>query len=331
MRTASSMLCLPGGRQSAKRVGWHVASVLLAAAALAGAPAAAQAPVPRATQAATPSQAAYPTPQAAFEAFVAALKGDEAAKEKVLGRDFRRSMPSITADEAAELRTKFLDAYAASNKVIMRGESEAMLEAGREGWTLPIPVVRGPDGWRFDLAAAAQEIKVRAIGRNEISAVQSLLALVDAQLEYAEMDPMKTGTAQYARRILSSPGKKDGLYWPQGAGDPESPLGELLATAQTDGANRQVGYHGYHFRLLYGQGGSAKGGAYSYIVKDRMVGGFAAVAWPVRYGETGVMTFIVNHDGMVFEKDLGPDTAAAAGRIQVFDPDKTWTKAEATP
>jgi hypothetical protein len=331
MKTVSAMLCPPDGRQSHKRVAWRAALVLLPMA-FACAPAAAQAPVPRATQAVAPSQAAaYPTPQAAFEAFVAALKGDEAAKEKVLGRDFRKSMPSITADEAAELRTKFLDAYAASNKVIMHGESQAMLEAGREGWTLPIPVVKGPDGWRFDLAAAAQEIKVRAIGRNEISAVQSMLALVDAQLEYAEMDPMKTGTAQYARRILSSPGKKDGLYWPQGAGDPESPLGELLATAQTDGANRQVGYHGYHFRLLYGQGANAKGGAYSYVVKDRMVGGFAAVAWPVRYGETGVMTFMVNHDGTVFEKDLGSDTAAAAGRIQFFDPDKTWTKADTTP
>jgi hypothetical protein len=328
MKKASSSLfprCSRPGRGT-----WPLVASVLLAAALAGAPVAAQAPTPRAAPAAA-SQAAYATPQAAFDAFVAALQGDEAAKQKVLGRDFRRSMPSITADEAAELRKKFLDAYAAGHKVIMHGEAEAVLEAGREGWTLPIPVVKGPDGWKFDLAAAAQEIKVRAIGRNEISAVQSLLAIADAQLEYAETDPMKTGIAQYARRILSTPGKKDGLYWPQGAGEPESPLGELLATAQVDGANRQDGYYGYHFRLLYGQGANAKGGAYSYIVKDRMIGGFAAVAWPVRYGETGVMTFIVNHDGAVFEKDLGPDTAASASRIQTFDPDKTWTKADTTP
>jgi hypothetical protein len=327
--TAASILCPPDRWQGHNRGACYFATVFLAAV-IASAPAVAQAPVPRPAQV-TVSQAAYATPQAAFEAFVAALQGDEAAKQKVLGRDFRRHMPSIDAEEAAELRKKFLDAYAAGNKIIMRGDSQAVLEAGREGWTLPIPVVKGPDGWKFDLAAAAQEVKVRAIGRNEIAAVQSLLAIADAQIEYAEMDPMKTGTAQYARRILSSPGKKDGLYWRQGAGDPESPLGEILATAQVDGANRQEGYHGYHFRLLYGQGTNAKGGAYSYIIKDRMIGGFAAVAWPVRYGETGVMTFIVNHDGTVFEKDLGTDTPAAASRIQTFDPDKTWTKADTTP
>jgi hypothetical protein len=141
---------------------------------------------------------------------------------------------------------------------------------------------------------------------------------------------MKTG-AQYARQLVSTPGKKDGLYWEQKEGDLESPLGELVARAQARGADATTGYFGYHYRMLHAQGPNAPGGARPYIVNGRMIGGFAVIAWPVRYGETGVMTFIVNQDGMVFEKDLGPNTAGAAGQVKSFDPDKTWQKSDTTP
>ena len=211
------------------------------------------------------------------------------------------------------------------------GDAKATLEVGGDGWTFPIPLVKRGDGWRFDIVAGAEEIQDREIGRNELAVVQVLLAIVDAQHDYIDADPMKVGTPQYARRLLSSPGKKDGLYWEQRPGDPESPLGNLVAHAQADGANKEEGYHGYHYRMLYAQGANAPGGAHDYLVKNKMIGGFAVIAWPVRYADTGVMTFMVSHDGVVYEKDLGPNTAAAAARIKSFDPDKTWKKADTTP
>jgi hypothetical protein len=145
------------------------------------------------------------------------------------------------------------------------------------------------------------------------------------------MDPMRSGSTQYARRIMSSPGKKDGLYWESAPGEPESPIGGLIAAAQAGGANSKDGYHGYHYRLLYSQTANAPGGAFDYVIKGRMIGGFAVIAWPVTYGETGIMSFIVSHDLVVYEKDLGPNTAAAAAAIQAFNPDKSWSKADTTP
>ena len=195
---------------------------------------------------------------------------------------------------------------------------------------MPIPLVKEAGGWRFDVDAGRIELTAREIGRNELTVVQSLLAIVDAQRDYSALDPMKTGVATYARRLLSSPGKKDGLYWETKPGEPESPLGALVAKAQP--GDREVdGYYGYHYRLLYGQGPAAKGGAYSYLVNGRMIGGFGVIAWPVRYGETGVMSFIVNQNGEVYEQDLGPDTPQRAAAITLFDPDKNWQKADTTP
>lgn len=274
---------------------------------------------------------AFPTPQAAFDAFVAAIKtDDEASKRRLFGNDFRKVIPSDIGN-MAEMRKQFLDLHAAGNKVLVKDDKEAVLEVGTAGWTFPIPVVKTAAGWGFDVAEGLERIRERIIGRNELSTIQTLLAIVDAQDDYVQMDPMKTGNVQYARRLLSSPGKKDGLYWESKPGEPESPLGEQLAKAQHDGANSEAGYHGYKYRLLYGQGANAPGGAYDYLVKGRMVGGFAIVAWPVTYGQTGIMSFMVSHDGTVYEKDLGPNTAAAAGTIQLFNPDKSWEKADATP
>jgi hypothetical protein len=195
---------------------------------------------------------------------------------------------------------------------------------------MPIPIVKDDEGWRFDVEAGHKEMIARQIGANELYVIQTLLAIVDAQYDYASLDPMKTGTPVYARRLLSSPGKKDGLYWEALPGEPESPLGPLVAKAQP-GDREGEGYHGYHYRLLYGQGSNASGGAYSYLVNGRMIGGFGVIAWPVKYGETGVMSFIVNQNGDVYEQDLGPETPQAAAAITVFNPDKDWQKADTTP
>jgi len=296
--------------------------------------AAAQTPAPprpaAGTTAAPPGQQAFQTPQAAFDALVDAVRRtDTALMQKLLGNNYR-DLVTIDPDDVEAVRKQFLEAYDKKNKLNLEGD-KAILEVGDGGWTFPIPLVKRADGWRFDIVAGAEEIQDREIGRNELAVVQVLLALVDAQQEYFEADPMKTGAPQYARRLLSSPGKKDGLYWEHKPGEPESPLGELVAQAQADGANREVGYFGYHYRLLFAQGPSAPGGAYEYVVKDRMIGGFAIIAWPVRYGDTGVMTFMVSHDGEVYEKDLGPNTAAAAAQIKGFNPDKTWQKSDTTP
>ncbi len=230
------------------------------------------------------------------------------------------------------MREKYLAAWQARHQVVVSDNARATVEVGTTGWTLPIPIVRDGSEWRFDIVAGRKEMQAREIGRNELSVIQSLLAIVDAQRDYAALDPMKTGSPVYARRLLSSPGRKDGLYWETSPGQPESPLGPAVATAQMHRQGGQgEGYYGYRFRLLYAQGPSAPGGAYDYLVNGRMIGGFGVIAWPVRYDVTGVMTFIVSQNGDVYERDLGPDTAERAGAINTFDPDKYWDKADMTP
>ena len=167
----------------------------------------------------------------------------------------------------------------------------------------------------------------RRIGRNELAVMQVMLAIYDAEKEYARGDRNGDGVLQYASRFASSPGKRDGLYWPTKAGEAQSPLGPSVAAAHAAGGSSEAGYYGYRYKLLTGQGKNAPGGAFDYIARGRMIGGFAAVAWPVEYGDTGVMTFIVSHDGVVYEKDLGPDTAARAAAMTRFDPDSSWQKA----
>lgn len=281
------------------------------------------------------AQAAKPqgfaTPEAAADALTDAIRRDDSkAVGAILGSGWRDIVLGRPADEE-RLREKFLEAWDARHKVVVDG-NKATIEAGTTGWTGPIPIVREGDQWRFDTEAGRQEITARRIGRNELSVIQSLLALVDAEHEYAALDPMKVGSPVYARRLLSSPGRKDGLYWDTAPGEPQSPIGPALATAQAQGqGGTEDGYYGYRFRLLYAQGPDAPGGAYEYLVNNRMIGGFAILAWPIRYGDTGVMTFMVNQDGVVYEQDLGPDTATKAAAITVYNPDKTWEKADTTP
>lgn len=276
-----------------------------------------------------PRQQTFPTAEAAADAIVDALrKNDDKATAAMLGAGWR-DFVSGTPDEEDKQRADFLAAWDAAHKVVTDGD-KATIQVGTTGFIMPIPLVKEAGGWRFDVDAGRAEITAREIGRNELTVVQSLLAIVDAQRDYSALDPMKTGIATYARRLLSSPGKKDGLYWPTRPGEPDSPLGALVAKAQP-GDGEGYGYYGYHYRLLYGQGPAAKGGAYSYLVNGRMIGGFGVIAWPVRYGQTGVMSFIVNQDGVVYEQDLGPDTAQRAATFTLFDPDRNWQKADTTP
>ena len=283
----------------------------------------AQAPAP-------PQLRGFPTPEAATDALTEAIRAnDDKALTAMLGSSWHEFAPGSDRDDD-EIRTQFLKAWDESHKIIPDGPDKALLGAGTTGWVAPMPIVKQGNEWRFDVEAGRKEMQARLIGRNELAVIQTMLAIVDAQRDYAALDPMKVGAPVYARRLLSSPGHKDGLYWDSNPGEPNSPLGPLLAKAQP-GEIQEYGYYGYRFRLLYSQGPDAPGGAYDYLVKDRMLGGFAVIAWPVRWGETGVMTFMVSHNSDVYEKDLGPDTAQAAAAINVFNPDKSWDKADMTP
>jgi hypothetical protein len=277
------------------------------------------------TPGALAQQKAFPSPEAAMNAFGDAVAAsDDDAIKALLGADYRSLIPP----EGAEARYRFLAAWAKSHAIKAEGDAKAHVAVGNDGWTLPIPIVKTAQGWRFDTRAGADEMRVRRIGRNENAVMQVMLAIFDAQKEYARIDRNRDGVLQYAAKFASSPGKQDGLYWPTKAGEPESPLGPVFAAARAAGGGSEAGYYGYRYKLLTAQGKNAPGGAYDYVARGRMIGGFAAVAWPVKYGETGVMTFIVSHDGVVYEKDLGPDTAARAAAMTRFDPDPSWQKAE---
>lgn len=272
----------------------------------------------------------FPTAEAAADALTTAVRsGDRGAIARMWGNDWRELVP-LNDEEMQRRRNAYIAAWDTGHKIVMAGDNKATIEIGRAGWTLPIPLIKDGAEWRFDIAAGLKQIALRRIGYNELSVVQTLLAIVDAQYDYAALDPMKTGAPAYARRLLSSPGNKDGLYWETRPGEPQSPLGPAVARAQVDGRSPD-GHYGYYFRLLYAQGADAPGGARDYIVGGRMIGGFGAVAWPVRYGVTGIMTFIVGYNGVVYQRDLGPETAQKAATITVFNPDKGWDKANMAP
>jgi Protein of unknown function (DUF2950) len=269
-------------------------------------------------------QKTFATPEAAMNAFGDAVAtSDEDALKALLGADFRTYIPPV----GTESRYRFLAAWAKSHTIQPDGDAKAHVAVGGDGWTMPIPLVKTAQGWRFDTRAGADEMRLRRIGRNELAVMQVMLAIYDAEKEYARKDRNGDGVLQYAAKFTSSSGKQDGLYWPTKAGEPQSPLGPAVAAARAAGANREAGYYGYHYKILTGQGKNAPGGAFDYFARGRMIGGFAVVAWPVKYGDTGVMTFIASHDGVVYEKDLGPDTAARAAAMTRFDPDSTWQKA----
>ena len=278
------------------------------------------------------AQQAFKTPDEAASALAGAAKtGDPKAIVTVLGPDGADIVSSGDPVADAATREKFVAAYDAKHQITMEGDNKAIVVIGQEDFPLPIPLVRKDGNWRFDTAAGRDEILFRRIGKNELDAIQSSLAYVDAQNEYADKDRTGAGKGVYAQRIISSPGKKDGLYWPDAQNNDASPLGELIAKATTQGYRTGGGrtpFHGYYFKILTKQGAAAPGGELEYVVKGKMIGGYALVAYPAEYRNSGVMTFIVNHDGTVYEKDLGPRTADRAERMTAYNPDSSWHKVE---
>ncbi|WP_439400789.1 DUF2950 domain-containing protein [Bradyrhizobium sp. DASA03068] len=276
------------------------------------------------------AQESYKTPEEAASALAAAVKSGPKDILKVLGKNAEDIVSS--GDEVADndIRQRFTSMYDTKHSIKAEGNKSATLILGPDDFPFPIPLVNTRTGWAFDTDEGRIEVLRRRIGRNELDAIQTALAFVDAQNEYAEKDRGE-GVGVYAQRIVSSPGKKDGLFWRDDS-DP-SPLGALAAEASKEGyRGNDVGpepYHGYYFRILKGQGRDAPGGALNYVVKGKMIGGFALIAWPAEYGNSGVMTFLVNHDGVVYQKDLGQRTEFIAQRITLFDPDQTWKKVDA--
>jgi hypothetical protein len=280
-------------------------------------------------------QKSFASPEAAAKALADAARAQDAqALLAVVGPASKSWLFSGDAVADRDDWAKFLAAYDKKNAISMQGAAKAVLIVGDDDWSFPAPLKKQGDKWAFDAAAGREELINRRIGRNELDTLQTLLAVVDAQREYAAADPDHTGFNAYARRFISTADKKDGLYWPTSTGATPSPLGPLVGAATKEGYRLKAGqsqppsYHGYYYRLLTAQGKDAPGGAYDYLVNGRLIGGFAVVAYPAKYGVSGVMTFMVNHAGTVYEKDLGKATPAEAAKMVRFNPDKTWKKSQ---
>ena len=289
-----------------------------------------------APKAATVQQRSFASPEEAANALVAAVRAhDRKSVVAILGPGSDQWISSGDANADRAAGEQFVSQYDAKHAISSEGDTRT-LTLGTDDWPFAFPLVRSGERWRFDTEAGKNEMLARRIGQNELSVINVMLAIVDAQREYASADRNKDGLREYASKFMSSPGKQDGLYWPTAEGAPPSPLGPLVVRAASEGykgggkegsgKDESRTYHGYYFRLLTGQGPHAKGGAFDYIVRGHMIGGFAAIAYPARYENSGVMTFIVNHDGVVYQRDLGPDTPAKARAITRFDPGPGWTE-----
>jgi len=275
-------------------------------------------------------QATFASPEEAAKALADAMRSDERKQIwRVLGPGASKLIRSGDPVQDNDAREAFVAAYDKSVKFEFSGDAKATLLVGRDDFPFPCPLVKKNDRWQFDARQGNEQVLDRRIGRNELSAIKVCLAYVDAQREYAARDRDGNGVLEYAQKLSSTPGAYDGLYWQTKEGEPPSPLGPLAASARSQGYGRQVPaqpYHGYFYKILTAQGADAPGGAYDYIVNGRMIGGFALVAYPARWGNSGVMSFICNHDGVVYEKNLGSETPAIASTMTLFNPDPTWTK-----
>lgn len=272
----------------------------------------------------------FATPQEGFDALIAALrKDDDKEVRRLLGPGHAAIVDSGDAAADRDAAAHFVAEYDAKHVVQMDGDAKAFIATGETEWPMPVPMVRSDAGWRFDAKAGEQELLARRIGRNELDTIQSCRAFIDMQGEYAEADRNGDGLLEYAARIVSTPGKHDGLYWPAKEGEPQSPAGPLLAEA-APGYRQGVAkpYHGYYYRILTAQGKHAPDGAMSYYANGKLIGGIALIAYPAKYRNSGVKSFICSMSQLVYEKDLGPDTAARAKRIKSYDPDETWTKVD---
>ena len=278
------------------------------------------------------SQPVFATPEEAIHAIGdAAEHNDSAAMLKLLGPAAKALVAPAGDAGAREDRANF--ARMVHDKIHVERDptnpTRVTFSVGKEDWPFPVPLVRDKTGqWHFDAEQGKTEILARHIGRNELNAVEVCRGYVEAQMEYANVDRDADGNLEYAQRMVSSPGKQDGLYWEGQAGSLVPKSFAAAAGAAAEAGRKLQPYHGYYYRILKSQGPAAEGGAVSYVVKGEMIGGFALVAWPAEYGVSGVKTFIVNHRGVVYEKDLGPTTATLARQMTQFNPDKTWHAVE---
>ncbi len=276
-------------------------------------------------------QKTFSSPERAVGSLIAAVKAEDIQLLlAIFGPGSRHIILSGDPVEDQKGREWFVKHYEEKNR-LEEASGKVTLHVGGDDWPFPIPIVKAGNSWRFDTAAGKQEILARRIGGNELKAIQVCLAYVDAQREYAMRKARQgAGLLEYAQKFVSTPGKQDGLYW-EAEGQGQSPIGPLFAAARDQGYGKPLGeepepYHGYLYRILTAQGKNAPGGAQDYVVGGKMIGGFALIAYPAHYGASGVMTFIVNHDGVVYQKNFGKDTNKTVQTIKVFDPDKTWTR-----
>jgi len=286
------------------------------------------------TSKAMQKQKMFNSPEEAMKAAVTAAKSnDDKELIAIFGASAKDLLFSGDAVADKQRRERFLKAFDEKNSLVS-GKGGMVLVIGNNDWPFPIPIVKKGETWFFDTDKGREEILNRRIGDNELSAIQTMLAIVDAQREYAKTVIASDGIPEYARKFVSDQGTKNGLYWETKEGENPSPIGPALAKAKAEGyKGRKSGdepspFHGYYFRILTAQGKKAPGGAFDYIVKGKMIGGFAVIAFPAIYGNSGVMTFVVNHDGVVYQKDLGKNTEKIAKAMTKYDPDKTWGKAQ---
>lgn len=277
---------------------------------------------------------AFATPQAAVSALTLALNSHDSSQlRQIFGPD-AEELQNPDRVQATNEMDAFATALNATNQLVRDSGTKYELNVGEDAWPFPVPIVQKGGQWFFDTDAGKQELLNRRIGRNELDVLKAMRAYVDAQREYASEDRDGDEVLEYAQRIASTPGKKDGLYWPVELDGSESPLGPLVAEAQGEGYKAKVNgqqtsrvpFHGYYFKILTRQGKHAPGGKYNYIINGNMIGGFAMVAWPADYGNTGVMTFIVNQQGRVYQRDLGENTSQIASAMTEFDPGPGWTQ-----
>ncbi len=280
----------------------------------------------------------FKSPEAAFSALLEAAKNNDTRELlSIFGPSGKDVISSGDAVDDKEARKRFVKSAGDAVKFSKVDDSTVLAVIGKDGWSFPIPLVKSPQGWVFSTEDGREEILNRRIGRNELNAIQVALAYVDGQYEYASKDRNGDGVLQYAKKFVSRAGKKDGLYWKAAPGEEASPLGPLFARATEEGysfkkkGEKPSPYHGYYFKILKSQGSNAPGGELDYISNVKMVAGFGLAAYPAEYGKSGITTFIVNQQGIVYEKDLGPKTEEIAKAMTKYDPDKTWKKEKWTP
>ncbi|HEY7088843.1 MAG TPA: DUF2950 domain-containing protein [Tepidisphaeraceae bacterium] len=273
------------------------------------------------------NQKHFATPQEAVDGLTAALaNNDMTALLSIVGSEYERLISSGDANLDAERRKEFADDMKERTELQKDGEDRLNMLIGNDKWPAPIPLVKDDQGWRFATEEGADEMINRRIGKNELAVIDVCHAYVAAQAEYARKDRDGDDVLEYAQKVRSTPGTKDGLYWPTEEGEPLSPLGLLNTAAQIAFPDRKEGdpFMGYYFRILNAQGDQVPGGRYNYIINGNMIAGFALVAWPAKYGSTGIMTFVINHQDKLYQKDLGQDTDQIASKMTEYNPDSTW-------